>query len=263
MTDGDSRERQVRFERRGHVGIITLNRPERLNAIGLRTRNELSAALKVLAADKALRVGVLTGVGRAFSAGADLKEMAEADAGTGHPWTSPSFEQALQFSRHPKPIIAAINGLCLAGGLERALECDIRICVREATFALPEVKRGILAGYAMHHLAKLIPFGEAMYLLLTGESISAEAALRIGLVHEIVETDSLLERALHLADIIAQNAPLAVEGTKSIAQWSRQSGLDDSYRMAMWVSRIVLESNDAKEGPRAFAEKRAAHWTGT
>src|SRR5690606_16927419 len=111
---------------------------------------------------------------------------------------------------------------CFAGGLERALECDIRICVPDATFALPEVKRGILAGYAVHHLARLIPFGEAMYLLLTGETINAETALRIGLVHEIVAADALLSRAMALAEVIAGNAPLAVEGTKAIAQWTRQ-----------------------------------------
>lgn len=255
--------RHVAFERRGPVAILRLSRPERLNAIGLQTRTELSDALNELANDASLRVGVLTGTGRAFSAGADLKEMAEVSATEGRRWEAPSMEQATQFSRHPKPIIAAINGLCLAGGLERALECDIRLCVPEATFALPEVKRGIMAGYAVHHLARLIPFGEAMYLLLTGEPIDAETARRIGLVHEIVPAESLLERAVRLGETIAQNAPLAVEGTKAIAQWYRQSGIDDSYRMAAWVSRIVLNSNDAREGPQAFAEKRPARWTGT
>lgn len=255
--------RHVTFEREGRVAIITLNRPERLNAIGLQTRAELSAALAALAEDKELRAGILTGTGRAFSAGADLKEMAETNASTGERWDSPTLEQAVQFSRHPKPIIAAVNGLCLAGGLERALECDIRICVPEATFALPEVTRGIIAGYAVHHLTKLVPFGEAMYLLLTGATISSERALRIGLVQEIVPPESLLARALEIAEVIARNAPLAVEGTKAIGQWARQSGLDESYRMGDWVSRVVLESNDAKEGPRAFAEKRPARWTGT
>lgn len=253
----------VRFERSGRVGIITLDRPARLNAIGLRTRAELAAALKELAEDGNLRVGILTGEGRAFSAGADLKEMAELNSASGRRWETPSLEQAVQFSRHPKPIIAAINGLCFAGGLERALECDIRIAVPDATFSLPEVKRGIIAGYAVHHLTRLIPFGQAMYLLLTGETITAEAALRFGLVQEVVPAESLMARAKDLAEIIAANAPLAVEGTKAIAQWSRQSGLDDSYRMGEWVNRFVLGSNDAKEGPRAFAEKRAPEWTGT
>jgi enoyl-CoA hydratase/carnithine racemase len=255
--------RHVRFSRTGRIGTITLDRPARLNAIGLQTRAELADALKELADDPDLRVGILTGAGRAFSAGADLKEMAELNAASGRRWQTPSLEQAVQFSRHPKPIIAAINGLCFAGGLERALECDIRIAVPGATFALPEVKRGIIAGYAVHHLTKLIPFGQAMHLLLTGETITAEDALRVGLIQEVVPADSLLVRAVALAETIAANAPLAVEGTKAIAQWSRQSGLDDSYRMGEWVNRFVLGSNDAKEGPRAFAEKRAPKWTGT
>jgi crotonobetainyl-CoA hydratase len=252
----------VVLEKRGPVAILRLNRPERLNAIGLQTRVELSAALAELAADPVLRVGVLIGTGRSFSAGADLKEMAEVNASSGRRWRTPSLEGAVEFSRHPKPVIAAINGICFAGGLERALECDIRLCVPDATFALPEVKRGIIAAYAVHHLTRLIPFGEAMYLLLSGEPISAQTALRIGLVQEIVPPEALLDRAVALAETISRNAPLAVEGTKALAQWARQSGLDESYRMGEWVSRVVLESDDAKEGPRAFAEKRAPKWTG-
>jgi enoyl-CoA hydratase/carnithine racemase len=135
--------------------------------------------------------------------------------------------------------------------------------VPEATFALPEVKRGIIAGYGVHHLTKLIPFGNAMYLLLTGDEISADTALRVGMVQEIVPPEFLMDRALEIGNSIAKNAPLAVEGTKVIAQWSRQSGLDESYRMGEWVSRAVLGSNDAREGPQAFAEKREPRWTGT
>ena len=169
-------------------------------------------------------------------------------------------EAAVQFSRNPKPFIAAINGACIAGGLERALDCDIRICSTGAYFGLFEVKRGILAAYAVHHLARMIPFGDAMYLLLTGDRISAAEALRSGLVREVVEPEELMPRAIEIAEMIAANAPLAVEGTKAIAQQWRQLQIDESYRFGEWVRRQVFASRDGVEGPRAFAEKRLPEW---
>ncbi|MFN0147503.1 MAG: enoyl-CoA hydratase/isomerase family protein, partial [Dehalococcoidia bacterium] len=167
---------------------------------------------------------------------------------------------SLMFSRNPKPFIAAINGLCLAGGLERALDCDIRICSTEAYFGLFEVKRGIMPGYAIHHLARLVPFGEAMYLMLTADRVEPAEAMRIGLVHEVTAPGDLLPRAVAIAQLIAANAPLAVEGTKAVAHQWRQLQLDESYRFGEWVGRVVLNSEDAKDGPRAFAEKRPAQW---
>ncbi|MDA0366461.1 MAG: enoyl-CoA hydratase-related protein, partial [Chloroflexi bacterium] len=199
----------------------------------------------------------------AFSAGADLKEMNERNqARAGAPIERPVFNPAatLRISRNPKPFVAAINGLCLAGGLERALECDIRIASSEAFFGLFEVKRGIMAGYAIHHLARMIPFGEAMYILLTADRIPADRALRSGLIQEVVEPDQVMPRAIEIAEMIAANAPMAVEGTKSIAHQWRQLQIDESYRFGSWVGRVVLNSDDAKEGPRAFAEKRAPNW---
>ena len=166
----------------------------------------------------------------------------------------------MEFSRNPKPFIAAINGLAVGGGCERALDCDIRIASTASFFALYEVKRGILAGYAIHNLARTIPFGEAMYLLLTADNLSPQEAQRIGLVHEVVEPDQLLPRAVAIAEMIASNAPLAVQGTKAVAQFWRQLGMDESHRLGAWVSRRVQDSEDAKEGPLAFAEKRTPVW---
>jgi enoyl-CoA hydratase/carnithine racemase len=255
------------YEKHDHYAVFTMNRPERLNALGGTMGAELNVALDDFTADPEMRVGIVTGAGRAFSAGMDLKEAAERNARNEGQARQPAARMgaapgAMPFSRNPKPFIAAINGICIAGGLERALDCDIRVCSSTAVFGLFEVKRGILAGYAIHHLARMIPVGEAMYLLLTGDQVGPEYALRWGLVHEVLGPDQLMPRAVEIASMIAANAPLSVEGTKAMAQLWRQLGIDESYRMGQWVSRSVLNSEDAKEGPRAFAEKRRAVWKG-
>jgi enoyl-CoA hydratase/carnithine racemase len=255
------------YEKHDHYAIFTMNRPERLNALGGTMNQDLNAALDDFSADPEMRVGIVTGAGRAFSAGMDLKEAAERNAraesrASQAPARAGVSPGAMPFSRNPKPFIAAINGICIAGGLERALDCDIRVCSTNAVFGLFEVKRGILAGYAIHHLARMIPFGEASYLLLTGDQVGPDYALRWGLVHEVLEPEQLMPRAVAIAEMIASNAPLSVEGTKAMAQLWRQLQVDESYRMGQWVSRTVLNSEDAKEGPRAFAEKRPAVWKG-
>ncbi len=255
------------YEKHDHYAIFTMNRPERLNALGGTMGADLNEALDDFTADPEMRVGIVTGNGRAFSAGMDLKEAADRNARNAGAAPRPAARAgaaagAMQFSRNPKPFIAAINGICIAGGLERALDCDIRICSENAVFGLFEVKRGILAGYAIHHLMRMIPSGEAMYLLLTGDQVSPEYALRWGMVHEVLAPDALMPRAIEIASMIANNAPLSIEGTKAMAQLWRQLQVDESYRMGQWVSRTVLNSEDAKEGPQAFAEKRPAVWKG-
>lgn len=249
------------YEKHGNHAVFTMNRPERLNALGGTMQAELTEALRDFAADRAMRAGIVTGTGRAFSAGADLKEMNQRNQEGRRP-PPRSLGVTMQFARHPKPFVAAINGLCLAGGLERALDCDIRIASTEAYFGLFEVKRGIMPGYAIHHLGRLIPFGEAMYILLTADRIEPDEALRIGLIHQVVEPENLMPRAIEIAEMIAANAPLAVEGTKSIAQQWRNLQVDESYRFGDWVGRVVLNSEDAKEGPLAFVEKRPPQWKG-
>lgn len=268
-----------------HYALFTMNRPERLNALGGAMQQDLEAALLDFTNDPEMRVGVVTGTGRAFSAGADLKEMSERNSRTAaleerFAQGQVSAEERLRqlttlgrvntrgpsatfpFSTNPKPFIAAINGLCIAGGCERALDCDIRIASTEAYFGLFEVKRGILAGYAIHHAARVMPFGEAMYLLLTGDTMSVQDAHRTGLVHEVVEPSRLMPRAIEIAETIAANAPLSVQGSKAVAQFWRQYAIAESLRLAQWVSQVVLTSQDSKEGPRAFAEKRKPVWKG-
>jgi enoyl-CoA hydratase/carnithine racemase len=250
------------YDKHEHYAVFTMNRPERLNALGGTMMPELHEALADFTADTQMRAGVVTGTGRAFSAGADLKEMNERNQARGDAPYPRGFDlnASMPFSRCPKPIIAAVNGLCLAGGLERALDCDIRICSTEAYFGLFEVKRGILPGYAIHHLARLVPFGDAMYLMLTADRVQPDDALRMGLVREVLEPDALMPRAVEIAEMIGANAPLAVEGSKFMGQQWRQLQIDESYRVGEWVNRSVLNSEDAKEGPRAFAEKRDPKW---
>jgi len=267
----------------GHYALFTMNRPDRLNALGGTSNRDLTEALLDFNNDVEMRVGIMTGQGRAFSAGADLKEMTDRNARTaeiearfaageinaeerGRELTAglAGGGQVLggPLSGSPKPFIAAVNGLAIGGGCERAMDCDIRIMSTEAYFGLFEVKRGILAGYAIHHASRLMPFSEAMYLLLTADRMTPEQALRIGFVHEVVEPDRLIARAVEIAAMIAENAPLAIQGTKAMTQLWRQFAMQESQRLSTWVSKSVLSSDDAKEGPRAFAEKRAPAWTG-
>jgi enoyl-CoA hydratase/carnithine racemase len=252
------------YEKRDRYAVFTMNRPERLNALGGTMNDELEVALDDFNADPAMRAGIVTGAGRAFSAGADLKEMNQRNQARGDAARETGYDvsASMRFARSPKPFIAAINGLCIAGGLERALDCDIRIASNEAFFGLFEVKRGIMPGYAIHHLARMIPIGDALYIMLTGDRISAEDALRAGLVRELLPPDEVMPRAEAIAAMIAENAPLAVEGTKAMAQQWRQLQVDESYRLGDWVGRVVLNSDDAKEGPRAFSEKREPNWQG-
>ncbi len=257
----------LRYERfpDGHYAVFTMDRPDRLNAQGAAMRQELREALDEFAADPEMRAGIVTGAGRAFSAGADLKEMS-ALSGTLAELTE---EQRIEgyrgnqpFGKHPKPFIAAVNGLAIGAGMERAADCDIRVASTEAYFGLFEVKRGILANYAINNLARVMPYGEAVYLMLTGDTMSVEDAQRLGFVHQILEPDELMPRAVEIAEMIGANAPLAVQGTKTVTQFWRRYGLEESMRLNAAVGQRVYASEDSAEGPKAFAEKRPPVWQG-
>ena len=254
----------ITFTREGRVATITINRPEAMNAIDPETGNEITEALLEVERDDAIWAAIVTGAGdKAFSAGADLKRVnaAGGEGGTGpwSPWRARSATNGLFIS---KPLIAAINGYCLAGGLELAEACDIRIAAEHAQFGTPEVKWCLLHGYGALRLAKSIPLSFAMHLLLTGDFISAQDALRIGLVSQVVPADELMPTARALAERICQNAPLAVRVTKELVLRGQHMSLEDGLRLHGALNRIVAASEDAREGPRAFTEKRRAEYRG-
>jgi enoyl-CoA hydratase/carnithine racemase len=218
-------------------------------------------------ADPAMRAGVLTGTGRAFSTGIDLKEASERAARgehmaamEGRPFSASA--EVRPFSSSPKPFIAAVNGAAVGGGMEDALDCDIRICSTEAYFGLWQGRRGLISGYGMHHLPRIVGMSAANYILLTGDRITSEAALACGLVTEVVDSERLLPRAVEIAKLITANAPLSVEGTKAAIQMWRMAGVPDGYRANEWIFKLIFASEDAKEGANAFAEKRSATWKG-
>ena len=252
------------YEKFDNYAIFTMNRPERLNALGGSMREEMYEALVDFTADDEMRAGIVTGAGRSFSAGMDLKEAADR-AATGQHIGGVNFDgtvMAQPLSSSPKPFIAAINGLAVGGGLERAIDCDIRICSTDSYLGLFEPRRGILPGPGVHMLPRLIGIPAASYVLLTADRITPEQALEWGIVSEIVEPDELMPRAIEIAQMIAENAPLSVQGTKAEVRFWNESHIEDSHLLYQWVAKQVFESEDAKEGPTAFAEKRDPVWTG-
>jgi (E)-benzylidenesuccinyl-CoA hydratase len=221
----------IHYEVEGPIATITLDRPEAMNAMDTAAYAEITEALRRLDADDAIRVGVVTGAGeRAFSAGADLKEMhAEpANGGPWRPWRPDRWDIGVPVG---KPMIAAIDGYALAGGLELALKCDIRIATLRSQFGTPEVKWNLLHGYGALRLPGMIGMGNAMMMLLTGEFIDAVHALRIGLVQDVVEPPDLMDRTRSIAETIAANAPDAVHMTKELALFGADAPLEQGLRL--------------------------------
>ncbi|HKP63065.1 MAG TPA: crotonase/enoyl-CoA hydratase family protein [Polyangiales bacterium] len=255
----DTQEEVLRSETRDNLLILTLNRPYAKNAFNAALSQALSAALDRFEEDPALRVGVLTGAGGSFSAGMDLKALLKGEVS--------STEKRGGFgilARPPnKPLIAAVEGYAVAGGMELALSCDLIVASSEAKFGLPEVKRGLVAvGGALFRLPKRIPYHVAVELALTGETISAERAQQLGLVSQVVQPGAALDAACELARRIGQNGPLAVAATKQILakayEWNEENAWKEQHKLA----RTALRSKDATEGSRAFAEKRPPVWRG-
>ena len=260
----------IRTEREGHVLLVTIDRPEKRNALSLEMRRALNDAWCTFRDDPELRVAVLTGAGeKAFCAGADLFEIGE------HYRSMSSIERRRRNEREPgvggitrnldpgKPVIAAIDGYCLGGGLELALACDIRIATARARFALPEVKRGIIPGAGgTQRLPRTIPLGAALELMLTGEPIDAAEALRLGLINRVVAAESLREAAASLAARIASNAPLAVQAARDAALAGLHLPLRDALALEQHYAEPVRKTEDAQEGVRAFAERRPPKFSG-
>jgi enoyl-CoA hydratase/carnithine racemase len=251
------------YETSGATARITLNRPESMNALDAETLQLLGAHLQAFDADDALRVAILTGAGeKAFCAGADLKK--KGGGGIQELWNRGRQDyraggRALNVS---KPVIAAINGYCLAGGLELALACDIRIASTTASFGAPEVRWSLLQGYGALRLPQTVPLSVAMDMLLTGDRMDAKRAYEVGLVSRLVPPEDLSRTAQAMAERIGENGPLAVRLTKEVALRALYLPTEDvvAYRNA--VSALLALSEDAKEGPRAFSEKRKPQFKG-
>ena len=247
----------------GAVRVLTLNRPQARNAIDSKLGAALHDAIIAADADPDIRCLVVTGAGdRAFSAGGDMKEMASTD-GPDMGGGARVITAALRH-RPAKPFIAAVNGLAFGGGLELVLACDLAVSAEHATFALPEVRRGVLAsGGGLVNLPRLVGPRRAMQLILTGAPIDAATALSWGLVNAVAPSGTELAAALDLAHTIAANAPLSVHYSKQTAAASVNASEHDAWRLNSSAYRAVRCSPDAVEGPRAFAEGRPPVWTGT
>jgi len=252
---------EIEYSVDGHIARLTVNRPHKMNAMTDVMYAAIGDAVRSAEDDQDVRVVVVTGAGdSAFSAGHDLAELADrGDPAGWQPWRGRRFDQGLQCS---KPLIAAVNGYCLAGGLELALFCDIRIASPSAQFGAPEVTRGILHGYGALRLPDLVGMSHALELLTTGAFIDAETALRIGLVNRVVPADQLHAEAEALAHTIAANAPIAVRLIKELAYRGRELPLADGLRVYQEFSRVANASDDAREGTTAFVEKRDAEFRG-
>jgi enoyl-CoA hydratase len=256
MSDA-AQEQAVLVERRDRIMIITLNRPEAMNAINGALSHGLLNAIRELDQDDSLTAGIIAGNGRAFCAGMDLKAFARGeDIG---PLTTFIREGS------KKPLIAAIEGFALAGGCEIALTCDLLVASKGSKIGIREVKVGLFAAAGgVFRLPARVGYTKAMEMAITGEPITAETALASGMLSELTEPGGALEAAIGWANRIAENAPLAVAASKALVRAAAQGYDEESlWKMQEPLSRTVFSSNDAKEGPRAFAEKRAPKWTGS
>lgn len=253
---------EVLRERRGHIEVLTINRPEARNAINGAVSLGFAAAFDELEVDDDCWVVIVTGSGdKAFSAGMDLKAFAAGEAAD-IMGAKGGFGGIAQRG-FAKPIIAAVNGSALAGGCEIMLACDLVVAVENAKFGIPEVKRGLMAAAgALIRLPKRIPPTIALELALTGDPIDARRALELGLINRVVPQDRLMDEALELANTIAKNAPLAVRASKRVMQKAGELPDADGWVINNAAVPEVFGSADAMEGPVAFAEKREPVWTG-
>ena len=249
------------YEKKDRIAYITINRPHVMNAMDAETFREISDAIQDVEQDPNLWVAIITGTGdKAFSSGADLKEYVGREIeGPGQPYSQHQFYQQIPSI---KPFIAAINGYCLAGGLELALSCDIRIASDNATFGCPEVRWGILHGYGALRLLRIIPLAEAMELLLIGDRIDAKKALDIGLISRVVPQDQLMPTAEAIAQRICENAPLSVRVTKELVHRGAYMPHSEGLHLVHAMASQLQATEDSKEGPRAFVEKRKPVYRG-
>jgi enoyl-CoA hydratase len=247
----------VLLERRDQSLLITLNRPEARNAVNAALAAELAAALDELDGDPELLVGVLNGAPPGFCAGMDLKAFAAGE----RPWIEGRGFAGIAERASTKPLIAAIEGFAMAGGLEIALACDLIVAARDARLAIPEVKRGLFAaGGALLRLPQRIPYNVASEMALTGEPQAAERLLELGLINRLTDAGGAVAAALELAAAISENSPLALRTSKQVLQGQREWSDAEAWKLQAELFATVLAAPDAMEGAVAFAEKRSPNW---
>ncbi|MFP1630528.1 enoyl-CoA hydratase/isomerase family protein [Zhengella sp. ZM62] len=254
----------IDFELNDGIALITINRPERLNAMDDEHYKGLSQAWQRVRDDGDIRVAIVTGAGqKSFSTGADIKSFVAAPPGLEEMWLTQKDQLLNRGLEVWKPVIAAVNGYCLGGGMTLLLGTDIRIAAPHATFSLAEVKRGVIAGNGgTQRVLSQLPYAIGMEMVLTGSSMDAETAARWGLINRVVPAESLIDEAMAVARTIAANAPLATQAAKELAVRARDLPLATGLRFEQVVNRLLMFSEDAAEGPKAFAEKRQPQFRG-
>lgn len=258
MSNGDD-SRAVLTERRGRVLVVTINRPDQRNAVNAAVAAGMADALDELDGDPGLSIGVVTGAGKGFCSGMDLKAFVSGE----RPWAADRGFAGITQRSADKPLIAAVEGFAVAGGLEVALACDLIVAARGARLGIPEVKRSLVAaGGALLRLPRALPRNVAMEMALTGDPIDAERGHHLGLVNRLTEPGAALETALELAEAIAQNGPLALAASKRILTESLDWPDAEFFSRQEQITRPVMDSEDAREGATAFAEKRPPVWRG-
>jgi enoyl-CoA hydratase len=251
------------LERRGRVALLTINRPDKLNALNIKTRQEGAEALEELREDAGVRVVVITGAGdKSFVAGADIGEFAGRTAITQRDvMTGRSLFTAVD--TFPKPVVAMINGFCLGGGCELAMSCDLRIASEKARFGQPEINLGIIpGGGGTQRLTRLVGESKAMELILTGEMIDAQTALSLGLVNRVVPHEELEAKTMELANLIAAKSPVALRMAKEAVKTAARSTLDEGLRREIDLFALCFSREDKDEGVSAFLEKRRPEFKG-
>ena len=246
------------------ICTIVMNRPERLNALDADHYRDLSAAWRQVRDDPAIRVAIVTGAGeKSFTTGADIKSFLTAPPGYDEMWLTQRDQLLNRGLEVWKPVISAINGYCLGGGVTLMLATDLRVAAENATFNLAEVKRGVIPGNGgTQRILDQLPYAIGMEMLLTGDAIDAATAARWGLVNKVVARAELMTAALNYARRIAANAPLAVQAAKELALRSRDVDRATGLRMEQMFNRMLMATEDAKEGPAAFSEKREPRFKG-
>jgi enoyl-CoA hydratase len=243
-----------------NIAIVTISRPQALNALNTRFFKEMDAMIGQVSGMPAIRVMIITGEGKAFVAGADIAEMVDMTPSQGVAFSKTGQHTFRSLEKMDIPVIAAINGFALGGGLELAMGCDMRIASSKAKFGQPEVNLGMIPGYAgTQRLPRLVGLGDALLLLMSGEMIDSAEALRIGLVQKVVEPEQLMEETLKIAKIIASKGPLAVRKVKYVARAGRQMDFDDGCNLESEFFGTQFKA-EGEEGMRAFLEKRKANF---